>query len=192
MRILFWCATLGGLAYFLSGFFRRSSNGAYAARCRWVRAIRLAEVLTGLAWLTVILIARWDFAFSPWPAGAPVVGVTVAVAGVVLCVWSRLHLRSNFTVTLGVKQDHQLITSGPYALVRHPIYTGFLLQLAGGALVYDSGATLLLLLPFCAFFYWQSAAEEKLLVDHFGDAYRRYRGTTGRLLPKLLPGGSHG
>ncbi len=190
MRILFWCATLAGLAHFAASSWGRLASSAYAVRCRPVRAIRLIETLTVLLYLAVILLARRDFPFSPLPAA---LGLVLAVAGVALCVWAKVHLKTNFTVTLGIKEDHALITSGPYALVRHPIYTGFLLQFLGGALLYDSGATLLLLfLPFVAWFYWQSFAEEKLLVDRFGEAYRRYRATTGRLLPRLLKGASHG
>jgi protein-S-isoprenylcysteine O-methyltransferase Ste14 len=190
VRILFWCATLAGLAHFAASSLGRPGSPAYAARCRQALAIRLTETLTVLLYLAVVPLAGWDFAFSPLPAA---IGLALAVAGVALCVWAKVHLKTNFTVTLGIKQDHALITSGPYALVRHPIYTGFLLQILGGALLYDSGATLLLLfLPFLAFFYWQSVAEEKLLVDRFGDAYHRYRLTTGRLLPRLRKGESHG
>ena len=190
MRILFWCATLAGLAHFLVSSLARPGSPAYAVRCRSFLAIRLAETLAVCVYVAVVPLAGWDFPFSPLP---PAVGLALAVAGVALCVWAKVHLKTNFTVTLGIKQDHALITSGPYALVRHPIYTGFLLQILGGALLYNSGATLvLLLLPFCAFFYWQSAAEEKLLVDRFGEVYHQYRARTGRLLPRLLKGESHG
>ena len=190
MRILFWCATLASLVHFAASSLGRPGSSAYAARCRPVRAIRLAETLIVLLYVAVVPLAGWDFPFSPLPAA---IGLALAVAGVALCVWAKVHLKTNFTVTLGIKQDHALITSGPYALVRHPMYTGFLLQFLGGAVLYDSGATLLLLfLPFAVFFCWQSAAEEKLLVDRFGDAYRRYRLTTGRLLPKFLKGESRG
>jgi len=190
VRILFWCATLAGLVHFAASSLGRPGSSAYAARCRPVRAIRVAETLIVLLYVAVILLAQWDFPFSPLHVAT---GLALAMAGVALCVWAKVHLKTNFTVTLGIKQDHALITSGPYALIRHPIYTGFLFQLLGGALLYDSGATLLLLfLPFLALFYWQSVAEERLLADHFGDAYRRYRATTGRLLPKLFKGESHG
>jgi protein-S-isoprenylcysteine O-methyltransferase Ste14 len=190
MKILFWCLFVAGLAYFLPGFLQPVSE--CKLRCRNVGLIRGIETLGVLLYFVLLLLGE-DFPFSPDPRATAPLGVALTLAGVLLNVWARRSLQSNFTVTLGIKQDHELITTGPYAWVRHPIYTGFLLQFLGAALVYDSGATLLfLMLPFFVFFYWQSAEEEKLLVEHFGDAYRRYRVTTGRLLPKLLPGGPHG
>jgi len=191
VKPLFWFVFLAGLGYFLAGFLRR--RGDYAIRCRPVLRIRLAETVAVLFYFGVLLVAGWDFPFSPFPAATSWAGLVLTLAGVLLCSWAKVHLKSNLTVTLGIKRDHTLITTGPYARIRHPIYTAFLLQFLGAALVFDSGATLLLLfLPFVAFFYWQSAAEEKLLVEHFGGQYRRYRVTTGRLAPKLLSGGSHG
>jgi protein-S-isoprenylcysteine O-methyltransferase len=184
MKILFWCLFLAGLASFAPGFARPVSGG-YAARCNNLALIRGIEVLGVVVYFAVLLLLE-DFPFSPFPAASAPVGVAFTLAGVLLNVWARRSLQSNFTVTLGIKKDHALITTGPYGWIRHPIYTGFLLQFLGAALVYDSGATLVfLLLPFCVFFYWQSKEEEKLLVERFGDAYRRYRVTTGRLLPKL-------
>jgi protein-S-isoprenylcysteine O-methyltransferase Ste14 len=67
------------------------------------------------------------------------------------------------------------------------MYTGLLLVLLGGALVYNSGAVALLLLaPFCGLFYCHSVIEERLLTAHLGDAYSQYRAATGRLFPRLL------
>jgi protein-S-isoprenylcysteine O-methyltransferase Ste14 len=186
VRVLFWCVTLGGLAYFVPGFYR--GGGEYAARCPRMLAIRLAEALAIVIYVAVLAAGR-DFAWAPFPEATAPAGLVLATSGAGLVVWSRRRLQSNFTVTLGVKQDHELVAWGPYAWIRHPMYTGFLLQFAGGALLYNSGITLILLfLPFAAFFWWQSVEEEKLLLDHFGERYRRYRETTGRLLPRLGKG----
>jgi protein-S-isoprenylcysteine O-methyltransferase Ste14 len=193
VRALFWCATLGGLAWFFAGTVRGGNPRTYAVRCRPAARIRAAETAAVLAYITVLLLG-WDFPLTPWPERAAWAGLVLAIAGVALAVWSRRTLQTNFTVTLGIKSDHRLITEGPYRRVRHPIYTGFLMQFAGGALLYNSGVTLVLLaLLFCLLFYWQSVEEEKLLEQRFGDAYRRYRMAAGRLLPRLIPGGQpHG
>ena len=160
---------------------------AFVAWSRQIIAIRLSEFAVIFLYIGNVYGWRWDFSLTSVPNVAAWAGLVVALAGVVLTLWSKVRLGAYFSTTLGVKKDHQLITSGPYARIRHPIYTGLLLVIVGGALVYNSGAALILLaVPFSAFFYWQSVVEEKLLVDHFGEAYSRYREATGRLFPRLL------
>jgi len=178
---LFWLIALAGLVALR--WPAGTPGGRMALRCRAIVRIRVTETVWTLGYLAVVLLARWDFALLGSPS-ATWAGVLLAALGSVLVAWAKIHLRGNFSVTLGVREGHQLIATGPYAWIRHPIYTGFLLLFAGGALVHDSGATLVFLfLPFCVLFYWQSWEEEKLLEERFGDEYRRYRAATGRLLP---------
>jgi protein-S-isoprenylcysteine O-methyltransferase Ste14 len=62
-------------------------------------------------------------------------GAAVTIAGLLFAVWAREHLGSNWSRSVTIKQGHELITSGPYAVVRHPIYTGILTGLLGMAIV---------------------------------------------------------
>ncbi len=185
--VLFWTIVLVGLApFFLRYRSLTPPSKAFIAWDRQVIAIRLAEWVTILFYLGTVYYWRWSLPLTSHARAAAVAGLAVTAAGAALASWSKVVLGDFFSTTLGVKKDHQVITSGPYRWVRHPIYTGLLLVVVGGALVYDSGTALLLLaVPFCAFFYWQSVLEEKLLVNHLGEAYLQYRSKTGRLLPRF-------
>jgi len=113
------------------------------------------------------------------------IGVLLVAAGVGIAIWARWHLGQFWSARVTLKVDHQLIQSGPYARVRHPIYSSLLLAMFGTALFVGEWRALLgVLLVFVA--HWQKARrEETLLAGQFGSAYDDYRGRTGSLLPKL-------
>jgi protein-S-isoprenylcysteine O-methyltransferase Ste14 len=115
-----------------------------------------------------------------WPAG-----LVVQAAFGLLAVWARRHLASNWSGEITIKVDHQLIRSGPYRLVRHPIYTAMLGMAAGSALV--SGQLHALLgLGLMVFAYWRKIRlEEANLNQAFGPAYAAYRQKTWALIPGL-------
>ncbi len=182
---LYWYIVALGLAPFYL-YNRLNLAQTFVSRTPRLKMIRVAETAAVFLYLAVEFLWKCDFAVASSPAALAWAGVVMAVAGALLASWAKFSLRRYFSVILGVQKGHELITTGPYALARHPMYTGLLLVMIGGAMVYNSGVTLLLLVaPFCAFFYWQSAEEERLFVEHFGDAYRRYQAQTGRFLPRL-------
>jgi protein-S-isoprenylcysteine O-methyltransferase Ste14 len=186
---LFWVIVLAGLlpAFAPRWFHHVPLDEAFVAWDRQVVWIRLSEVATILLYIADVYVWRWTFPLTPWPGGATVAGLALALAGVILTVWTRRCLGAFFSTTLGVKRDHQVIKTGPYRWVRHPMYSSLLLVILGGALVYNSGAVVVLLaLPFTTFFYWQSAVEERLLVKRLGEAYLQYRASTGRLVPRVV------
>jgi protein-S-isoprenylcysteine O-methyltransferase Ste14 len=81
-----------------------------------------------------------------------------------------------------LRRDHELVASGPYQLVRHPIYVGILLALLGTALAYGP-FWFIMLFGVGAFFVYSTYVEERDLCARFPDAYRRYRARTKRLVP---------
>lgn len=81
------------------------------------------------------------------------------------------------------KQEHALITSGPYSKVRHPIYTGLLLAFAGNVLIVGDWRGLLALALLFVAFWMKLRKEEQLMLDVFGEDYRAYMNHTGTLLP---------
>lgn len=119
------------------------------------------------------------------PAGAPVewVGCAVALAGFAFALWARFHLGRNWSGLAEVKQDHTLVRGGPYALVRHPIYTGLSVALLGSALIF--GQLRCLLGAALAFFEWKrkSLIEERLMIEQFGRDYIDYRRSVKALIP---------
>ena len=94
-----------------------------------------------------------------------------------------MHLAGNWSGTVTLKQDHELVRSGPYALVRHPIYTGILLATIGAVVANDRWSAVLALALMAAAFLRKIATEERFMAEAFGPAYADYRRATARLVP---------
>ena len=154
---------------------------------RWAERLVLFSIELNLLllWAMTRIVLGRDAPLVPealeWPAA--LVGVLLVWAGVLLAIWAKFAIGRGFTVSFAIKEGHALVTSGPYAIVRHPIYTGILAVALGGALVLDSlltlGFALLLVMPL----WFHTAIEEPLLEQHFGDAWREYRSRVPRLVP---------
>jgi protein-S-isoprenylcysteine O-methyltransferase Ste14 len=117
---------------------------------------------------------------QPWmaPAGLAVIG-----CGVLICVWARRRLGRNWSGRVSIKVDHQLIRSGPYRMLRHPIYTGLLLMYAGTALISCEVHGLIAVL-LTIFAYWRKIRiEESALLEAFHEDYSQYRRKTWALVP---------
>jgi protein-S-isoprenylcysteine O-methyltransferase Ste14 len=114
------------------------------------------------------------------------VGVALTTAGISFSIAARAWLGSNWSGSVTLKQGHELIRSGPYALVRHPIYTGLLLALFGTALVVDRWRALIALVILIAGLLYKMRVEERFMAEQFGDAYGRYRAEVPALIPFLI------
>lgn len=110
-------------------------------------------------------------------------GAAILAAGVVLAAWAKLRLGRWFSATFGVKEGHVLVTDGPYAVTRHPIYSGLIATIAGAALLWNSALTLLLAVLLAVPYFLHTVHEEALFEQHFGAAYRDYQ----RRVPRLVP-----
>jgi protein-S-isoprenylcysteine O-methyltransferase Ste14 len=117
---------------------------------------------------------------------AALIGLVVVAAGLAYAVWARLHLGTNWSGEVTVKQDHELIRSGPYRLVRHPIYTGLTLALIGTAIAVGTWRGVIAVILAAASFWWKLKLEERWMVETFGEDYRRYQSQTAALIPYLL------
>ena len=124
---------------------------------------------------------------SPYPLAAWVgwSGVALTVLGLGFTGWARVHLGRFWSGAVTLKAEHALIRSGPYALTRHPIYTGLLLAMTGTALARNSVAAIVGLGLFAVGVVLKVRQEEGLLTEHFGAAYRAYRAEVPALVPGL-------
>ena len=112
-------------------------------------------------------------------------GATLTAAGLLFSIWARHHLGKFWSARVALKQDHELIRSGPYAYVRHPIYSGLFIALIGTALVIGEWRALLAVLLVFLAHMDKARREEKLLAEQFGEAFATYRAETGWLFPGL-------
>jgi protein-S-isoprenylcysteine O-methyltransferase Ste14 len=111
------------------------------------------------------------------------IGTALIVVGLGFAAWARIHLAGNWSGTVTLKQDHSLTRSGPYRLVRHPIYTGLLTAILGSAVAEAEWRGLVALALITLSFLRKLTIEEKFLTAQFGDAYARYRAEVPALIP---------
>lgn len=126
-----------------------------------------------------------------WPAtgaiGVHVAGVVVLAVGVAICLWARATLGLMWSAVPEVRESHELRTAGPYAWVRHPIYTGLLGMLIGTMLLAGGGVFLMVVPVALVVFEFKLRVEERLMVETFPDAYPRYRARVPQLVPYRIP-----
>jgi protein-S-isoprenylcysteine O-methyltransferase Ste14 len=154
----------------------------------WIRwCLALPWFLTLLCWLVWPAPLRW--ATFALPAELRSSGAALLAAGALLVFWANRNLGPNFSSTLILRDGHQLIQHGPYRHVRHPMYTSFLVMLAGLLLL---SANWIVGAPPIVFVLLLMAVrtprEERMLLGRFGDEYRSYMARTGRYLPRLRLG----
>lgn len=114
------------------------------------------------------------------------VGLGLCIGGTTLAIWSRHMLGRNWSATVQLKQEHELISSGPYRFVRHPLYTGLLVLFIGSAIMIGDLRGLLAVAIMFASLWFKLRLEERWLLQHFGDKYSAYQRHTKMLLPALL------
>ncbi len=114
-----------------------------------------------------------------------IAGVLLALVGMVYVVWPILQLNRALTMFPTPRSGSSLITTGAFAHVRHPIYTGIWIGGVGVSLYYADGIRLLLACALLLLFYFKSGYEEKRLMQVFPD-YADYKKHTGRFFPKLF------
>ena len=113
-------------------------------------------------------------------------GTIVTIAGILFCIWARLVLGSNWSGTVTIKENHELVRRGPYQIVRHPIYTGILLGMLGTAFVYGFARCFVGVLIVGLAFWLKLQTEEQFMVQQFGEQYVQYRREVRALIPYLL------
>jgi protein-S-isoprenylcysteine O-methyltransferase Ste14 len=112
-------------------------------------------------------------------------GIALTFVGAAVAIWARYSLGQYWSGRVTLKEDHQLIRVGPYAYVRHPIYSGLLLAMAGTAFVIGEWRGVIAVLLAIVEFSRKAAKEEALLATEFGDQYREYRRQAGFLTPRF-------
>ena len=152
-----------------------------------MRAVQMASMVLAYALLlsSPARIGAMGLRFVPDSPAIGWIGFCILAVGAVLAIWARTILGSNWSSMVTVKRDHELVRQGPYAFVRHPIYSGLLLCFAGTAIAHGEVRGLVALA--IAFLSWSYKAglEEKFMEQEFGDEYARYKHAVKRLIPGI-------
>jgi protein-S-isoprenylcysteine O-methyltransferase Ste14 len=150
-----------------------------------------------LAVLAVVIVA-FTILFGPWLRDSwlgkrfvpniPIVrylGILLLWFGIGIAIWARYHLGEYWSARITIKVDHKLIDTGPYAYVRHPIYSGILTALIGTALAEGKWRTVVAFLAILIVYFLKARKEEGLLTGQLGETYREYKKRTGMLIPRV-------
>ena len=163
---IYWIASASGSKESVPGGWRTRLTGVSV-----VGVFLIAGVLRGaLAVHSVILAA---------------IGAVLFACGIALAVWARLHLGRNWGMPMTQRAEPELVTSGPYRFVRHPIYSGLLTAMLGTALV-NNLLGLIVVAVLVGYFYYCGIVEERNLAATFPTAYPEYARRTKMLIPFLL------
>ena len=153
-------------------------------RVAWSRELRVRVVLVAL----VIVLARLGAFRShrantdPWLAA---IGLALFGLGLGFAIWARLHIGRNWGTPMTQKNEPELVTSGPYQLVRHPIYSGILLAAVGTAVALN-WVWLTVVGLAGIYFIYAATVEERYLAAQFPEAYPAYKRSTKMLVPFVL------
>jgi protein-S-isoprenylcysteine O-methyltransferase Ste14 len=109
-------------------------------------------------------------------------GVALCIVGLAFAVWARRHLGRNWGMPMSLKEEHELVTTGPYHYLRHPIYTGILLAVLGSGLVVGR-LWLVVFIVVCPFLIFSARTEERLMMQQFPNEYPEYKKKTKALIP---------
>ena len=158
---------------------------AKAEQSRWTQ---FAGVRVGIILAILLLIRLRVFkghgaaTGNPWLLG---IGLAIFVLGLALAVWARVYLGRNWGMPMSQKADPELVTTGPYGRIRHPIYSGIILGMVGTAIAV-SLYWLIAAAILGAYFLLSAVTEERTMAKLFPAAYPSYKHATKMLIPYLL------
>ena len=169
-------AWLGGAIYYESRAPAERTRRSFVSPTviSTVVMVLLLATVPRAAWLSLEVQVVW----------IRVMGLVILLAATALTVWARLALGPMWSAAPTVKEEHKLRTSGPYAITRHPIYTGLLGMLMGSMLLAGGGRWIVPFAVYLVGLEFKIRIEERLMLAEFPDDYPRYR----RLVPRLVPG----
>jgi protein-S-isoprenylcysteine O-methyltransferase Ste14 len=152
------------------------------ARWRSFAGSRVAILLIVLLLVRARVLKEHTVTSDPWLEG---IGLAIFVSGLAVAVWARIYLGQNWGTPMSQKVDPELVTTGPYRSIRHPIYLGLILAMVGTALAV-SWYWLIAVALLGAYFIYSATREERYMTGVFPDAYPAYKSHTKMLIPFVL------
>ncbi|MES1189650.1 MAG: isoprenylcysteine carboxylmethyltransferase family protein [Steroidobacter sp.] len=154
-----------------------------SSRLRHTMPVAIGGALLGINynWIPVLYLR-----FMPAAAWPFWIGAVLAFTGMLLALWARHSLGGNWSGTVTIKAEHELIVKGPYAIVRHPIYTGILLAFIGFAIAEGEWRSVLGVAIITTGLWYKLSLEERWMHKQFGNAYQDYCRRVPSLIPSLV------
>ncbi|MGO9953455.1 MAG: methyltransferase family protein [Dissulfurispiraceae bacterium] len=164
---------------------------------------RTVEVVRGWTWSWLILaivvgalllfkyfvhlrVYVTDMVLWPRTVITDVIAGILVISGLGIALWGRIALGRNWNMYPALKENHELIERGPYAYVRHPMYSGLLLMFLGTVIWYATVAGIAIFVASLLGTWFKLRQEEKLLTKHFGECYLNYKARVKALIPFVL------
>ncbi len=149
--------------------------------------LRLAVITSAVILLFNIEFFKAFVDYRPFPSNdlAQAIGVLICAAGIAFAILARIHLGRNWGMPMSLKEKPDLVTTGPYRFVRHPIYTGIAVAMLG-SMVTAGSMWLVWFVLFSASFIYSAKKEEKLMLTEFPEEYSRYMKRTKMLIPFIF------
>lgn len=149
----------------------------------WMRLFALPIFYAVITFIINPRLMQWSV--LPLPLWLRWLGVSCAAICVPATYWVLKHLGGNITDTVFIRQNHTLVTTGPYRWVRHPFYSMVLIMFAAWSFITSSYLVMLMIIPFGTYLILRTPIEEAKLMERFGAEYRFYRARTGAIFPRL-------
>ncbi len=173
---------VGWVAFWI--YWLAASVGAKTGRTPWGRfaGIRIGIILVVLLLVRVKAIKGHAGTNDPWLLG---IGLALFLLGLGLAVWARLFIGTNWGMPMTRKDDPELVTTGPYRKIRHPIYTGMILAMVGTTIAV-SLYWLIAVVLLGGYFIYSAVNEERYMAERFPDTYLNYKNSTKMLIPYVF------
>jgi protein-S-isoprenylcysteine O-methyltransferase Ste14 len=172
--IVFWVSF-----YVYWGVSARGAKRVIHRANRWAGFGSLIIILVGVA---LSRLAGFHLAFIPRSDGVLAFGTAICGLGLALAIWARRHLGTNWSREPSIQAGHELVMSGPYRFLRHPIYSGILTAIVGTVFV-AGRLWLIMFIGFLPMFVWRVKKEEEFMTRLFPQQYPEYKKRTNALIP---------
>jgi len=182
MRVVDIVIGAGWVAFWI--YWIAASMGAKAGRSRWTQfaGLRVGIALVVLLLLRLRVLKGSAATHNAWLMG---IGTAIFVLGLALAIWARIYIGRNWGMPMSRKDEPELVTTGPYHTIRHPIYTGIILAMVGTTIAV-SLYWLVAVAVLGAYFGLSAVMEERYMAEQFPDAYPGYKRSTKMLIPFVL------
>jgi protein-S-isoprenylcysteine O-methyltransferase Ste14 len=172
------CFLVFGVTWLIGAFFTKRTVERSATFWRLFAVILVLVLASG-----TISRALPDITLWPQSRTSGLAADALAALGLYISLWARFTLGSNWSGDVTFKENHKLITWGPYAFVRHPIYTGMLTMFAGSATLIGHAQSFLFVAAIALSFWLKARVEERMMMKHFPDEYPAYKARVPALIP---------